>query len=74
MSTEKPDTSKAAAVHKDAEGQFARGKETSDNNGVSSAKPRVITGTDDATSQRPAGQDWKIHRDEDEANEGEFHG
>lgn len=36
-------------IHKDAKGQFAPAQSGGENDGVISAKPRVITGTDDAT-------------------------
>nr|WP_313618294.1 hypothetical protein [Agrobacterium sp.] len=36
-------------IHKDSKPQFARGEKSSRNNGVASAKPRVIIGSDDAT-------------------------
>ena len=42
----KSDTDK---VHDDAKPQFVRSREGARNSGVSSAKPRVITGTEDAT-------------------------
>ncbi|PWW03447.1 hypothetical protein DFR52_101127 [Hoeflea marina] len=74
MSTKKQATPAPDAIRKDAKGQFKQSDKGSHNSGVSSAKPRVITGHDDATSQKPSGEDWKIHRDEGEANEGEFHG
>lgn len=56
-------------IHKDAEGQFARSDEGRRNSGVSSAKPRVITHSDDATIHRtPPGQkshkDWNVKHDE----------
>jgi hypothetical protein len=56
-------------IRKDAEGQFARTREGRSNNGVASAKPRVITHSDDATAHRtPPGQksrkDWDINYDE----------
>ena len=56
-------------IRKDAEGQFVRTREGCSNNGVASAKPRVITRSDDATIHRtPPGQkprkDWDIHYDE----------
>jgi len=35
--------------HKDAKGQFAPVQSGGENGGVASAKPRVITGSDDAT-------------------------
>lgn len=64
------------AIHKDAEGQFARGIKRSDNNGVASAKPRVITGSDDATVNRnPPGKkeprkDWDLNYDIRDTNVG----
>ena len=56
-------------IRKDAEGQFARSNEGRRNNGVSSAKPRAITQSDDATIHRtPPGQrsrkDWNVKHDE----------
>lgn len=36
-------------IHRDADGQFAKGNPDRMNNGVASAKPRVITHSDDAT-------------------------
>lgn len=42
----KPD---AAKIEGDAKGQFAGTQHGGKNNGVSSATPRVTTGTDDAT-------------------------
>ncbi len=67
-------------IHKDAEGQFAKGLERSDNNGVASAKPRVITGSDDATTHKtppgkaPAKKEWDLNYDERDSNEGDFRG
>ncbi|NTJ44872.1 hypothetical protein G6L28_19965 [Agrobacterium larrymoorei] len=67
-------------IHKDSEPQFAKGKKTSTNNGVASAKPRVITGSDDATVNKlPPGtkkpeKDWDVNYDERESNEGDFRG
>ncbi|MBB3655295.1 hypothetical protein FHX15_000494 [Rhizobium sp. BK650] len=56
-------------IRKDAEGQFAHSHEGRRNNGVSSAKPRDITHSDDATIHRsPPGRksqkDWEIKHDE----------
>ena len=47
----KPDKDKraAAAERKDAEGQFVRTRHGERNDGVDSAEPRVITGSEDAT-------------------------
>lgn len=67
-------------IHADAKPQFAPGKKTSDNNGVASAKPTVITGSDDATANKlPPGKqkpekDWDINYDERDMNEGDFRG
>lgn len=61
--------SKLKTIHRDSEPQFAHGKKSSRNNGVSSAKPRVITGSDDATVNKlPPGkskpsEDWDINYD-----------
>lgn len=56
----KTDEKKVRAIHKDAQGQFAPKQAGGDNNGVASAKPRVITGSDDATARHlPPGQDEK---------------
>ena len=56
-------------IHQDSKPQFARGKKSSKNNGVASAKPRVITGSDDATvnklppgTEKPS-KDWDINYD-----------
>jgi len=71
---------KLEQIHKDSALQFAPGKKTSTNNGVASAKPRVITGSDDATANKlPPGnkkpeKDWDINYDERESNEGDFRG
>lgn len=51
----KKPASKAKEIRKDAQGQFAKGKRESTNKGVSSARPRVITGVDDATTGRIPG-------------------
>ena len=64
----------------DAKGQYARGLKHSDNNGVASAKPRVITGTDDATMAKPVpgeqkhSKDWDINYDERDRDDSEFRG
>lgn len=68
------------AIHDDAKGQYAKGLTHSDNNGVASAKPRVITGSDDATAnkappgKKPSGKEWDVNYDERESNEGDFRG
>ena len=67
-------------IHADARGQYAKGLETSDNNGVASAKPRVLTGSDDATIHKGPGKkptpakDWDINYDIRDMNEGDFRG
>jgi hypothetical protein len=67
-------------IEKDAEGQYAKHLKSSKNNGVASAKPRVITGEDDATNhkappgQKPVGKEWDINYDERDTNEGAFRG
>ncbi|CUX49958.1 Putative uncharacterized protein conserved [Agrobacterium deltaense Zutra 3/1] len=71
---------KLKQIHKDSELQFARGKKTSKNNGVASAKPRVITGSDDATVNKlPPGvkkpeKDWDLNYDERDTSDGNFQG
>ncbi|MGV1822567.1 hypothetical protein ACQZ63_25660 [Agrobacterium sp. CG160-95] len=52
MSTNEDNKGSIEEIHEDAEGQFARGLKRNNNNGVDSAKPRVITGSDDATSHK----------------------
>ena len=74
-----PGGAKPEAVEDDAAGQFRKGMKASDNNGVASAKPRVITGSDDATvNKAPPGEkaekDWDINYDPAEMNEGDFRG
>ena len=70
----KSDKDGAEAIHNDAKGQYAKGLTRSDNNGVTSAKPRVITGSDDATAhkappgQKPAGKEWDVNYDERESD------
>jgi hypothetical protein len=74
------DETSVEVIHGDAEGQYAKGLEHSTNNGVASAKPRVITGSDDATAhkapprKKPAAKDWDLNYDEREMNEGDFRG
>jgi hypothetical protein len=74
-----PGGAKAGSVEKDAAGQFRKPMKSSDNNGVASAKPRVITGSDDATvNKTPPGErpekDWDINYDPADMNEGDFRG
>ncbi len=59
-----------SAVEKDAEGQFAGTQAGGDNTGVASAKPRVITGSDDATihsrpDKKTRPKDWSINHNGD---------
>ncbi len=74
------DKSDLDKIHGDAKAQFAPGKKTSDNNGVASAKPTVITGSDDATAHKlPPNakgpkKDWDLNYDERDMNEGDFRG
>ena len=49
MSNTTPQDGALDAIHKDAEGQYVQTKHGSTNNGVSSAKPQVITGSQDST-------------------------
>ena len=71
---------KLKQIHKDSEPQFVRGKKTSKNNGVASAKPRVITGSDDATVNKlppdvkKPKKDWDLNYDERDTSEGNFQG
>ena len=64
--TERNDT---ARIHKDAEGQYAKSQADGKSNGVASAKPTVITDSDDATRHRnPPGKkgpekDWDVNFD-----------
>ena len=74
-----PGKASASDIEKDAAGQYRKGITSSDNNGVASAKPRVITGSDDATvNKTPPGKkpqkDWDINYDPGEMNEGDFRG
>ena len=69
-----------STVHGDAKGQYAKGLKHSDNNGVSSAKPRVITGSDDATlnktppGQKTAEREWDLNSEDRDIKDGEFRG
>ena len=77
--TDNPGHDNAAAIQKDADGQYRRLLKSSGNNGVASAKPRVITGSDDATAHKsPPGKaeekDWDINYDPKDMNEGNFRG
>ncbi|CDZ48273.1 hypothetical protein [Neorhizobium galegae] len=63
------ENTESAKIHKDAEGQYAKSKADGKANGVASAKPTVITGSDDATKHRnPPGEkepekDWDVNFD-----------
>lgn len=67
-------------IRKDAEGQFAGSKRRSDNSGVASAKPRVITGSDDATAhkippgQKKPGKEWDLNYDPRDTKDGDSQG
>ena len=67
-------------VEADAKGQYARGLKHSDNSGVASAKPRVITGSDDATlnrtppGQKPPQKDWDLNSNDRDIKDEEFRG
>ena len=56
-------------VHKDAQGQFAGTQAGGDSDGVASAKPTVVTGSEDATVNKwPPGKkdppkDWDANFD-----------
>ena len=74
-----PGNASASEVEKDADGQYRKLIKSSDNNGVASAKPRVITGSDDATANKtPPGKaaqkDWDLNYDPADMNEGKFRG
>ncbi|MBW8791477.1 hypothetical protein HFO94_01525 [Rhizobium leguminosarum] len=61
---------------KDATGQFAKSRADRKSSGVASAKPTVITGSEDATvNKNPPGKnkpekDWDINYDPADMNEG----
>lgn len=62
-------SSDASKIRKDAEGQFAPNQGDRKASGVASAKPTVITGTEDATAAKNPGQkkgpgDWDVNYDE----------
>ncbi|TAY71694.1 hypothetical protein [Rhizobium leguminosarum] len=69
-----------AQIEQDARGQSESNHAGGSNDGVSSAKPRVITHSDDATvNEKMPGKgknskDWDINYDERDMNEGEFRG
>ncbi|MBX4923982.1 hypothetical protein HJA76_30690 [Rhizobium bangladeshense] len=61
---------------KDAAGQFARSQADRKASGVASAKPTVITGSEDATvnkntpGKKKPEKDWDINYDRADTNEG----
>jgi len=59
---------------RDAAGQYRQPMKTSDNNGVASAKPRVTSGSDDATVGAGSQKDGKVNYDPADMNEGQFRG
>ncbi|MBY5363892.1 hypothetical protein HFO98_10860 [Rhizobium leguminosarum] len=65
-----------ANPEKDAAGQFAKSRADRKSSGVASAKPTVITGSEDATANKnPPGRkklekDWDINYDPADMNEG----
>lgn len=63
----------------DAKGQFAPSQADRKASGVHSAKPTVVTGSEDATVNRDppgkkAGKDFDLNYDPAETNEGKFRG
>lgn len=56
-------------IHDDAKGQFAGTQAGGDNDGVASAKPTVVTGSEDATvnkwppAKKDAPKDWDANFD-----------
>ncbi|TWD48562.1 hypothetical protein FB480_10846 [Agrobacterium vitis] len=71
MSINQPKAS-VQKIKEDARGQFARQESGGKSDGVASAKPTVITGSEDATAHKwPPGTDnpppdWQINFDERE--------
>ncbi|MCW1412457.1 hypothetical protein OLZ32_29950 [Rhizobium sp. 1AS11] len=68
-----------ATPEKDAAGQFAKSRADRKSSGVASAKPTVITGSEDATvNKNPPGKkkpekDWDINYDPADRNESRSH-
>ena len=75
-----PGGSNAGDPAQDAKPHFRELLKGSHNNGVASAKPKVITGSDDATvNKNPPGttkpeKDWDLNYDPREMNEGKYRG
>jgi hypothetical protein len=73
-------TDSKSTVENDAKGQFAESQADPKASGVASAKPTVVTGSEDATVHKlPPGakkpeSDDPLHYDEREMNEGSFRG
>ncbi|XAZ25961.1 hypothetical protein LVY75_34800 (plasmid) [Sinorhizobium sp. B11] len=64
-------------VRKDAQGQFAPSQADRRATGVASAKPTVITGSEDATAHKtPPGdkpvKEWDVNHDPSSSNEGDM--
>ncbi|MBY4593054.1 MULTISPECIES: hypothetical protein [Rhizobium] len=65
-----------ANPEKDAAGQFAKSRADRKSTGVASAKPTVITGSEDATvhknppDKKNPQKDWDINYDPSDMNEG----
>jgi hypothetical protein len=78
--SDNPGGDDATDIHKDAKGQYRKLLKRSRNNGVISAKPKVFTGSDDATvNKRPPGEknpekDWDLNYDPADMNEGKYRG
>ncbi|AVA23670.1 hypothetical protein [Rhizobium sp. NXC24] len=78
--SDNPGNNDAADIRKDARGQYRRLVKKSCNNGVASVKPKVITGSDDATlNKMPPGEkkpekDWDLNYDPADMNEGKYRG
>jgi hypothetical protein len=75
-----PEKPSVTQVERDAKGQSESNHAGGSNNGVSSAKPRVITKSDDATLHKKmpgtdnGAKDWDPNYDERDMNEGDFRG
>ncbi|RWX78968.1 hypothetical protein EPK99_10360 [Neorhizobium lilium] len=73
-------TDPKSTIQKDAQGQFAKSQADPEASGVASAKPTVITGSEDATAHKlPPGakapkSEIPVHYDPAEMNEGSFRG
>ena len=78
--TSKTSGKDTGAIRKDAEGQFAKPLKGKSHDGVASAKPTVITGSDDATAnktppgRKKPGKEWDLNYDPRDMNEGSFRG